>query len=578
MTIGVHNHHRQHKTQPFGAKAAALFVDGHGVVGLKRPGRAAEHRSGIEGVSNNETVLAVFAFTRAVLSVIIIGSVLVRGIDGVGSNDVLLTLIFLGVAGVGLSSVSYNLLLRKQRRPNHLAKPWAAILLDAALAIGVMAVIDAETSPLVWIALIVPVLETAVLFSMFEAGIVWVGLSLGFLALRLSSGFDGEAGTETFTLAIQQVLAVLLVSGPAAMLTDSTQQRIDDLADARKEADRLADRLRRIGQATSDMTRENTIDSVLDSVSRGAVTLGFDHADVVISRSDGSLISHGSHSTSSFRLPPVNVMTNEVISNDSDEAIVTITADDQDFAQLLHSHDVASGHAVQVSSSQDIRVVLRVWSERFPAGEQDLKALSLLAGHAREIHLAAKLLDEAKLHSAQLLHQVRHDGLTGLAHRDFVLQTLDEHIAGDETIALYFLDLDGFKEINDTLGHRAGDAALMHVADRLREIDRPDTLSGRMGGDEFVIVLTLNVFDTVDALLTFGEDVADAISTPFLFEGSEIHIGSSIGLAIYDDGIDSDQLISLADDAMYQAKRTGTEVHLSETSPRSLPTIEDVAS
>lgn len=214
------------------------------MVGLKRPGRAAEHRSGIEGVSNNETVLAVFAFTRAVLSVIIIGSVLVRGIDGVGSNDVLLTLIFLGVAGVGLSSVSYNLLLRKQRRPNHLAKPWAAILLDAALAIGVMAVIDAETSPLVWIALIVPVLETAVLFSMFEAGIVWVGLSLGFLALRLSSGFDGEAGTETFTLAIQQVLAVLLVSGPAAMLTDSTQQRIDDLADARKEADRLADRLR----------------------------------------------------------------------------------------------------------------------------------------------------------------------------------------------------------------------------------------------------------------------------------------------------------------------------------------------
>ena len=531
-------------------------------------------RPSVESISTNESALIAFAFTRAVLSLIIVGSVLSGSVEQTNSDIVLITAAFFLVAAVGLFSTARTLLYKYQRRLIYTSRPWAVILLDSALAIGVMAVINAETSPLAWIALIAPVLETAVLFSMAPAALVWVGLSLAFLALRLSTGFSEEPAAETLTLAIQQVLAVLLVSGPAALLSDSTQQRMDDLADARRSADQVADRLRRIAQAASDMSQENSVESVLASASHSAVTIGFDHADVVLRHADGTLTSHGSHSTEPFRLPPIDILTREAVIG----SVVTIAADDDEYGQLLHAHDLSSGHAVQISSNDESSVVLRVWSKRRPSTEQELRALTLLAGHAREIHHAAKLLAEAKAHSDQLLYEVRHDGLTGLANRAYVLSSLEERISAKGKTALFFIDLDGFKGINDTLGHRAGDAALIHVADRLLGIDRPDKLVGRMGGDEFIIILPLTAFDTIEGLENFGAAIDDAISEPMTIDGKSAQFGSSIGLAILNDDLDADQLISLADHAMYEAKRAGGGLHVSPTAVESLAETRRTAS
>ena len=537
------------------------------------PGGGAGSRASFESAFPNETALTAFAFTRGALALIIIVSVLTSGIEEVTANRELTTVVFLLVAAIGLLSAIRDLFLRYNNRPNYTQRPWAAVLLDSALAIGVMAVIDAEASPLAWIALIAPVLETAILFSMLEAGIVWLGLSLAFLALRLSTGLEGEPAAETLTLAVQQVLAVVLVSGPAALLSDSTQQRIEKLASARKEADQVADRLRRVAQAASEMSQENSVDSVLDSVSRGAVMLGFDHADVVLKATDGTLVSHGSHATGPFRLPPIGVLVNKTNS----KSIATITAGDDEYSQMLHSHDLSSGHAVQIGSSSESTAILRVWSRRFASTDQDLKALSILAGHAREIHKAATLLAAAQSHSDQLLHEVRHDGLTGLANRSYVLDSLEERIAEGAKTAIFFLDLDGFKEINDTLGHRAGDVALVHVADRLREIQRPNTLVGRMGGDEFIIILPLTIFDTLGGLERYGARVAEAIRTPFTAEGVKTRLGSSIGLAVLSKDLDADQLISLADHAMYEAKRAGADLRVSHDAANILQQVAEAS-
>jgi len=482
--------------------------------------------------------------------------------------------VFIVVAALGFFSAARTLGMRYRGHSVFLHRPWTLILLDSALAIGVMAVIDAETSPLAWVALIAPVLETAVLFSMVPAGLVWIGLSLAFLALRLSLRVSDNAGVETLALAVQQVLAVLLVSGPAALLSDSAQQRIDKLSDARRSADQIADRLRRIAQAASDMSHENSIESVLASVSHSAVTIGFDHADVVIRESDGTLTSHGSHSSGPFRLPPLEILTNDA----GETNIATITESSPEFGQLLHTHDLASGHAITVSSPGREEAVLRVWSKRRPSTEQELRALGLLAGHAREIHHAATLLAEAKAHSDQLLYEVRHDGLTGLANRDFVLSTLEERIFGDEQTALYFIDLDGFKEINDTLGHRAGDAALVTVAERLQSLSRAGSLAGRMGGDEFIIILPITVFDTADGLTNFGHALEQAISQPLVIEGKNAQLGASVGLAVYTRGLDADQLISLADHAMYAAKRDGGGLQIADASSGALSQLQREAS
>ena len=557
-------------------QAARKSVDGITVFEQQRFGGTERSAPSAESIVTNETVLIAFAFSRAVLAAIILGTILLTGVDTAGSDEALIALGVLMIAGLGLISSIRAFIRYFRRQSGRSDQASLLILLDAGLAIGVIAVIDAETSPLAWVALIAPVLETAVLFSMIPAAVVWVGLSLAFLAVRLTTGQADEPAVDTLIFAVQQVLAVLLVSGPAALLSDSTQQRIDKLADARRSADQIADRLRRIAQAASDMSQENSVESVLDSVSHSAVTVGFDHADVVIRHDDGSLTSHGSHSTGPFRLPPLKILAPSA----DNSSIATITEDDEEFGQLLHTHDLASGHATQISAADGTdrpAAVLRVWSKRRPATDQELRALTLLAGHAREIHHAAELLAEAKAHSDQLLHQVRHDGLTGLANRAYVLSTLEERIAGSQTTALFFIDLDGFKEINDTLGHRAGDAALVTIAGRLQQLLRVTSLAGRMGGDEFIVISPMTAFDTIEGLTQFGQAMLRAIAEPMVVDGSEAQVGASIGLAIHSQDVGADQLISLADHAMYEAKRAGGGLQIAPTSAEQLSQTRDAS-
>lgn len=525
-----------------------------------------------EIVSISETVLGAFAFARLTLSLIVLGGFLITGFDTSDANQAIVRLVFLLIAFVGLFSAVRTIVGRWRNQPITTDRFWTSILIDSCLAIGVMASIDAETSPLAWIALIVPVVEAAVMFSMIPAGIVWIGLSVAFLALRVTADQGADSGTDTLAIAMQQVLAVFLVSGPAALLSDSAHQRITQLSDARLNADRLADRLRRIAQAASKMSQETDVEGVLNTVSKSAVAIGFDHADVAVQNPDGSWRSHGSHSTGPFRLPPLDLMTPEANSISA----ISIEANDEQYRQVLHTYGFASGHAIRISADDEEddtpsqAAVLRVWSARTPASEQEVRALDLLAGHAREIHRTAEQLVAAKAYSDRLLHEVRHDGLTGLANRDYVLKTLEGRIEHGTTMAIFFVDLDGFKEINDTLGHRAGDATLVSIADRLLKRVRHGSLAGRMGGDEFIVLVPVTSFDNMMSLHEFGVELVSAIEAPMHIEGRQITVGASIGLAVHTIGLDADQLISRADGAMYTAKRSGGGLHIANA-PETVP-------
>lgn len=155
--------------------------------------------------------------------------------------------------------------------------------------------------------------------------------------------------------------------------------------------------------------------------------------------------------------------------------------------------------------------------------------------------------------TAALHHQVHHDALTALPNRTRFVQHLDAALAEvqrptDSTTVL-MLDLDGFKDVNDTYGHHFGDLLLVEVAQRLRRAVRPGDTVTRLSGDEFAILLT-------DAR---GEEVADRVITeitqPFHLESMELDIGVSIGIATADDGDDSSTLLRKADTAMYVAKQ-----------------------
>jgi len=157
-----------------------------------------------------------------------------------------------------------------------------------------------------------------------------------------------------------------------------------------------------------------------------------------------------------------------------------------------------------------------------------------------------------------LNRQALHDPLTGLANRLHFEETLEAaiHSANASEIALLYIDLDGFKLVNDTLGHRAGDLVLKEVAARIGKNLRGAGLVARIGGDEFTIVMK-DVRGAEDATAAASR-ILEAFRTSFRIEGHEVSIGASIGISRYPlDGNDASALLQSADAAMYCAKRSG---------------------
>jgi len=156
----------------------------------------------------------------------------------------------------------------------------------------------------------------------------------------------------------------------------------------------------------------------------------------------------------------------------------------------------------------------------------------------------------------QLLHLSTHDGLTGLANRAELLRHLDEVTGGTGALAVLFLDLDGFKAVNDEHGHRAGDAVLTEVAERLRSSLRSGDLLARHGGDEFVAVLAgLDPDEAERVACRVADDLLGALRGPVALAHGTAIIGASIGVALGTGGDRTgSQLLHDADLAMYRAK------------------------
>jgi len=161
---------------------------------------------------------------------------------------------------------------------------------------------------------------------------------------------------------------------------------------------------------------------------------------------------------------------------------------------------------------------------------------------------------------AKMCHQAYHDSLTGLPNRSFfnqhLPQTLDLATRQQKSLAIVFLDLDHFKTINDSLGHAVGDELLRQVTQRIALALRKDDVVARWGGDEFTLILQ-NIVSAADAAQT-AQRIANCLQPPFTLHGHELHVTSSIGIALFpQDGTDMTSLLQNADAAMYRAKSMG---------------------
>jgi diguanylate cyclase (GGDEF)-like protein/PAS domain S-box-containing protein len=228
------------------------------------------------------------------------------------------------------------------------------------------------------------------------------------------------------------------------------------------------------------------------------------------------------------------------------------------YCEYFHAAGIKALIAVPVQRQDERRSVLmlscvgqpRHW--RKDETEFADQAAGLIAQIYREV--------ERSHTEARLRHLAQHDSLTGLPNRYFLFEQAADIFpkvtAKANTLAAFFIDLDGFKAINDSLGHAVGDELLKAAAMRLRNVVRKDDILARLGGDEFML-LAQNLRD-----MRIADDIAaqivDTMRGTFSLQGRDLQLSASVGIALYpSDGTDIDTLMKKADIAMYQAKSAG---------------------
>jgi diguanylate cyclase (GGDEF)-like protein/PAS domain S-box-containing protein len=206
-------------------------------------------------------------------------------------------------------------------------------------------------------------------------------------------------------------------------------------------------------------------------------------------------------------------------------------------------------------------VALRKNGENFPmevsASEMEIQGQRFFIAIVRDV-------TERKAVEQKIQRMAHYDHLTGLPNRGLFMDRLRQAILRARRerskSAILFLDLDGFKQVNDTLGHEAGDQLLKEVATRLTGIIRESDTVGRMGGDEFTLILN-NVSGYGNAAAT-AQKIIDVLAVRFDLKGQACHVGGSIGIALYpDDDQDHEALLRMADEAMYDAKKNGKNIY-----------------
>ncbi|MBU0594226.1 MAG: diguanylate cyclase [Gammaproteobacteria bacterium] len=188
----------------------------------------------------------------------------------------------------------------------------------------------------------------------------------------------------------------------------------------------------------------------------------------------------------------------------------------------------------------------------------ELGLLARSIGQMQEDILAH--LNDLEQRNDEMEHRAQHDALTGAPNRVMFHELLQFSIGNarrnGSQLAVLFIDLDHFKEVNDTYGHAAGDAILIEVARRLKTAVRESDAVARLSGDEFVVMI--QPVDDPQQLAVIAQKLIKALQDPIEFEGQSLHISASIGISVFPgDGDDMEQLLHNADTAMYHSKRKG---------------------
>ena len=246
----------------------------------------------------------------------------------------------------------------------------------------------------------------------------------------------------------------------------------------------------------------------------------------------------------------------EAIGRPASEVLVTLDESTHQPVACLTDAVIKSKKLSKPSSN----LLLKPRDGEFIASEQAAAPLKSSSGRFMGVVITIHDVSEVRTLTSRLGYLATHDVLTGLPNRALIADRLHQGLAHayreGSQLAVIFLDLDLFKDINDSLGHGAGDELLTQVADRLSIHTRQTDTVGRMGGDEFVILLP--EVQSTDFLSQFCATLVEAICAPYILETGTVEVSVSTGVSVFPDDAESPEtLLQYADVAMYQAKADG---------------------
>lgn len=422
----------------------------------------------------------------------------------------------------------------------------------------------AGTSSFSWVLFALPIIEAAVRFRLVGALVHWMVLTVSNMSFQL--WLAGDRSSETALSGLETVLdqlsVLFLFVIPAGYLSDQLLGELSTWRRATEQATDRSDLLASVADIGRDIVRLDS--GYVDTTMGGIAALGFEHVDVVTEETEGAWhVVAGSDHLPAPGSPGSGVRPNDLASGGS-----IVALDDTDPAEVdaLRTHGLSAVVAQVVSDDEGRRLVLRAGvTDGDAIGAERVEAFRLLAGQATVALRNDRLMGEIRAIHDELEHHALHDELTGLPNRAYMLRRLKEAQGGDRAPIVLFLDLDGFKPINDRLGHDAGDKVLQVVAERLLAVAAPAAFVARLGGDEFTVMVTDG--DQHSALELADRTVA-AIAEPIVLGDEIAHISTSIGIAVGEPGLDDAEIIRRADVAMYDAKHNTSsgriEVYRSE--------------
>jgi diguanylate cyclase (GGDEF)-like protein/PAS domain S-box-containing protein len=355
--------------------------------------------------------------------------------------------------------------------------------------------------------------------------------------------------------------------GPEIVRTavfDSTERHTyeRDLVDARRRAEASEARVRVLQDASTAFGDSERVEDVALALAASArEAFAATETSVMLMRDSGELyVAAGVHPLLEFL--PENELERGSEAIRMDGVFVLSNRDDAEafrpaVSDAMRRARIESITATPIQSDLGLFGVLHCSFAR--AREFDPAYFDLNQALARQ---ASQVIARLRLQE-QLAREALHDQLTGLANRTLLQERTDESIAGAVrtgiSVAVLFVDLDGFKAVNDHLGHVIGDSALRQVSARIRGHVRPTDVVGRFGGDEFVVVCPES---DEDAAMVVAERIRESIARPLDGVPEQYRVTASVGIALWDptgSDVEADALFRAADEAMYRSKNAGKD-------------------